>query len=347
MTAAVTGAALAPGDFLPDVRLPDARGAAVPLHHQSIAGDPIVLLLSPRPIEAAREPALALAAAAAAFAALPAHAFVVSPSPPEAHRLFAASAGERLPGGWPDGVRLLTDPDRRLLAAFGAAERPAIAVLRPNLRIAALLDATATAEALALARAMLAEPARTVTAQAPVLLVDSVFPPAFCAALIDAWHRADKSENRVSNDEADYARESVKRRADAVIEDDALGRAIQGHLTRRLLPELVKALRFQVTEAERYRIGCYDAARGDYFRRHRDLGTAKTGHRAYALSLNLTDDYAGGEVLFPEYGRSLYRAPAGGALVFSCALLHEAMPVSRGRRFALFTFFSGRGIAAG
>jgi hypothetical protein len=30
--------------------------------------------------------------------------------------------------------------------------------------------------------------------------------------------------------------------------------------------------------------------------------------------------------------------PAGGAMVFLCSLSHEAMPVTRGRRFALFTF---------
>jgi predicted 2-oxoglutarate/Fe(II)-dependent dioxygenase YbiX len=30
--------------------------------------------------------------------------------------------------------------------------------------------------------------------------------------------------------------------------------------------------------------------------------------------------------------------PAGGAIVFSCSLLHEALPVVRGRRFALLSF---------
>lgn len=32
------------------------------------------------------------------------------------------------------------------------------------------------------------------------------------------------------------------------------------------------------------------------------------------------------------------RPAAGGGLVSSCALLHEVMPVTRGRRFAVFTF---------
>ena len=41
---------------------------------------------------------------------------------------------------------------------------------------------------------------------------------------------------------------------------------------------------------------------------------------------------------FPEFDRQLYRPPAGGAVVFSCGLLHEVVPVTRGRRFGLFTF---------
>jgi predicted 2-oxoglutarate/Fe(II)-dependent dioxygenase YbiX len=59
------------------------------------------------------------------------------------------------------------------------------------------------------------------------------------------------------------------------------------------------------------------------------------------MSLNLnTGAYAGGQVRFPEFGRELYEAETGGAVVFSCNLLHEALPVTQGRRFALFTFFA-------
>jgi predicted 2-oxoglutarate/Fe(II)-dependent dioxygenase YbiX len=31
--------------------------------------------------------------------------------------------------------------------------------------------------------------------------------------------------------------------------------------------------------------------------------------------------------------------PAGAAAVFSCSLLHQVLPVTRGRRFVLTTFF--------
>jgi predicted 2-oxoglutarate/Fe(II)-dependent dioxygenase YbiX len=51
------------------------------------------------------------------------------------------------------------------------------------------------------------------------------------------------------------------------------------------------------------------------------------------LNLN-TGEYDGGELRFPEFGRATFSPPAGGAVVFSCSLLHEATPVSQGKRYA-------------
>lgn len=93
---------------------------------------------------------------------------------------------------------------------------------------------------------------------------------------------------------------------------------------------------------ETLRIGCYDADAGGYFRAHRDNTTPYTAHRRFALTLNLnTGDYEGGNLKFPEYGPEHYCPDVGGAVVFSCSLLHEAMDVTEGRRFAMFSFFSG------
>ena len=41
---------------------------------------------------------------------------------------------------------------------------------------------------------------------------------------------------------------------------------------------------------------------------------------------------------FPEYGNALYSAPLGGAVVFSCSLLHEATTVTKGRRYMFVPF---------
>src|SRR3546814_20819717 len=71
-----------------------------------------------------------------------------------------------------------------------------------------------------------------------------------------------------------------------------------------------------------------------YFRPHRDNTTKGTAHRRFAVTLNLNaDEFEGGELRFPEFGPHLYKPPTGGAVVFSCSLLHEAMPVTKGRRY--------------
>ena len=99
---------------------------------------------------------------------------------------------------------------------------------------------------------------------------------------------------------------------------------------------------FRVTRAETLRLGCYDAADGGRFVRHRDDTTPYTAHRRFAMSLNLnTGDYEGGYLRFSEYGPQLYEPAAGAALVFSCSLLHEATRVVSGRRFVLLGFFYG------
>ncbi len=82
--------------------------------------------------------------------------------------------------------------------------------------------------------------------------------------------------------------------------------------------------------------------RQHYFRAHRDNGTPQTADRTFAVSLNLNEDYDGGELVFPEYGPTRYKPKAGAAAVFSCSLLHEALPVTHGRRFVLTTFFRNR-----
>jgi predicted 2-oxoglutarate/Fe(II)-dependent dioxygenase YbiX len=90
---------------------------------------------------------------------------------------------------------------------------------------------------------------------------------------------------------------------------------------------------------ERYIVACYDAEQGGHFRPHRDNTTKGTAHRRFAVTINLNaGDYGGGDLRFPEYGPATYRAPTGGAVVFSCSLLHEATPVTSGTRYAFLPF---------
>tara|TARA_B100000408_G_scaffold123993_1_gene105073 strand:- start:348 stop:731 length:384 start_codon:yes stop_codon:yes gene_type:complete len=99
-----------------------------------------------------------------------------------------------------------------------------------------------------------------------------------------------------------------------------------------------RAFQFRATRIERYLVACYEAGAG-HFRPHRDNTTHGTAHRRFAVTINLNaGEYDGGDLRFPEFGQRTYRAPTGGAVVFSCSLLHEATPVTSGRRDAFLPF---------
>ena len=89
---------------------------------------------------------------------------------------------------------------------------------------------------------------------------------------------------------------------------------------------------------ERYIVPCYAAEDGGHFHAHRDNTTKGTAHRRFAVSINLNDDFDGGEVSFPEYGRRSFKPALGGTVVFSCSLLHAVSKVTRGRRYAFLPF---------
>jgi predicted 2-oxoglutarate/Fe(II)-dependent dioxygenase YbiX len=60
----------------------------------------------------------------------------------------------------------------------------------------------------------------------------------------------------------------------------------------------------------------------------------------FACSINLNaEEFEGGDLRFPEFGSRTYRPPTGGAVIFSCTLLHEATPVTKGTRYAFLPFF--------
>ena len=136
---------------------------------------------------------------------------------------------------------------------------------------------------------------------------------------------------------------NTKIRSDVIVPDGSPeSTELVGAISRRLLPEVLKAFNFRVSRMENYRVGCYDADAGGHFAAHRDNTTPLTAHRRYALVVNLnTGDYEGGYLRLPEYGPQLYAPPTGGAVVFSCSLLHMANRVSRGRRFMIAGFFWG------
>lgn len=183
---------------------------------------------------------------------------------------------------------------------------------------------------------------------APVLRVIDVLSPTLCARVLRYYHeqcgdgqpsgvleyRDGKPEFQINPD--------VKMRREAVIADPALEREVHQQVEANVLPQIYRAFHYPVQQREHFKIISYDAGKG-YFRAHRDNETPDVAYRRFAMTLNLnTGEYRGGELRFPEFGERLYSAPAGSALVFSCSLLHEVVPITQGRRVALTSFFFGQ-----
>lgn len=177
---------------------------------------------------------------------------------------------------------------------------------------------------------------------APVLAIPRIFEPDFCKALI-AYYEETGGEPSGFMREVDGVTKLMsdvnhKRRSDAHLPDGVLKDQARARIIRRLVPAIHKAFQFRATRMERYLVACYDSETGGYFRPHRDNTTKGTAHRRFAVSINLNADFDGGDLRFPEYGSRTYRPPPGGAVVFSCSLLHEATAVTRGKRYAFLPF---------
>ena len=176
-----------------------------------------------------------------------------------------------------------------------------------------------------------------------MLILPRVFEPAFCKTLIDTYQDGDSFDSGFMRQvggktvlDKDYAH---KRRRDVLIDDESLQEQVRGRIQARLAPEMERCFQFKPTRIERYLIACYAAADQAHFKPHRDNTTTGTAHRRFAVTINLNaGEYEGGDLIFPEFGRQSYRAPTGGAVVFSCSLMHEALPVTKGVRYAFLPF---------
>ncbi|HEX4611960.1 MAG TPA: 2OG-Fe(II) oxygenase, partial [Urbifossiella sp.] len=252
---------------------------------------------------------------------------------------------------WPGAV-YFWDFDRAVSRMYGAAPadgpgyRPHTVVLTPSLRVvtAAAVGEDPAAHVPALLGLLDSlPPVRTLAGFAPVLVLPGVFEPDFCRLLVGLYDRNGGRESgfmrEVDGRTVEVTDHGHKRRADYDITDPDVIRAARTRLHRRVVPEIRKAFQFDATRVERHIVACYDAAVGGHFRRHRDNTTKGTAHRRFAVTVNLNaHEYEGGDLRFPEFGPRTYRAPTGGAVVFSCSLLHEATPVTRGKRYAYLPF---------
>jgi len=244
----------------------------------------------------------------------------------------------------------LADYDAAISRAFGALEMPRTLVLDPMLRAIADIGwdfAQGHGESVAniLRNLPKVDDSAGVPLFAPALMLPRIFSFELCDFLVQFYLEQGGTESGFQFDidgkTTTLTDARFKRRSDVGVVAPEVRELVRGHIVRRLVPEIERYFQFQATRMDRYVIACYDSSVGGHFSRHRDNINAGAQHRRFAVSINLNSDFIGGELMFPEFGRRLYRPPVGGALVFSCAALHQVTTVTSGRRFAFLAFLYG------
>ncbi|MCE2563165.1 2OG-Fe(II) oxygenase [Komagataeibacter sp. FNDCF1] len=177
----------------------------------------------------------------------------------------------------------------------------------------------------------------------PALLLPDILERAFCDSLI-AYYRVRTPQRSAiltqgrAGQAVSITDQAFKRRHDCVLNDPYLVQQLQARIIRRVVPQIAKVFQCKVTRMNRMIVSCYDGRENGCFGPHRDNTVAESAHRLFAISINLNDEYEGGELVFPEFSARGFRPPAGGAMVFSCGLLHAVRPVTHGCRYACLPF---------
>ena len=341
---------LEPGDRVPNFVLPNHQGNGIMFYNKT-QGGPILLLLYDRNDDAvARSELAAFVERRDEFAALDAELFVINRDSPQNNAALVAEHDLDCP--------VMADIKGKITEALVAAvstpgeaasfdwEMPVmVLVLDRNQRLLDSLrnDGRGLAEQSLelLRRAAPRVERQQLSDTAPVLVLPNMLAADLCRKLIGVWETQGHEEGLVAAVKdgktvlsVDYGK---KKRLDHVIRDDDLNGMLNRKIGPRLADAIFKAFLFKDFYLERWQIGVYQASRNDSFRPHRDNLSADTASRRFAISVNLNDDYEGGGVVFPEYGPHVYNVPAGAAVIFSCSHIHEALPVTRGRRFVLLS----------
>lgn len=313
--AAVAAERWLPGDRLPDVWLRSRSGTAATLH-ADFAGAPLWL---------------ALPADAAQAQALPA------PPPGVVALCIGATEPERAAAGW-----RTASADERWCAGLGAGT---FWQADANLRLQAC-HALPMGTAPSPAPTIDPLPAVRTMPIAPVLQIPDVFEPELCAALVRHL-QVDCAGGETStvlvlegDRQVRQVDAGIKQRCESVPRDAALEARMHERVMRRALPEIARVFQFETRRRDAFKLLAYPEGAG-YFRAHRDNETPDVAYRRFALSVNLNQgQYSGGEFRYPEFGPHLFSPPTGAALVFSCSVLHEVLPVLRGTRYAMTTFLA-------
>ena len=246
------------------------------------------------------------------------------------------------------GLRFFWDLDYAISRLYGVADDqtlwPAVFLIDPTFRIVMAEPVEGAGEILDRLQQELRDAAASEDSlRAPILVMPRVLEPQLCAALIDDFRKSSPKLSGFAMTRngrtVEHVDPMLKRRHDVFIQREDLVGAVRRRLETRLFPMIKRTFGWQAKHIERFLICRYGAEDQGFFMAHRDDVTAGSAHRKFAVSINLNaEDHDGGDLRFPEFGRHTYRPPTGGAAVFSCNLLHEATPVTRGERFVVVPF---------
>lgn len=336
----MTVAALLPGDRVPNLTFPDLNGKSRSLYLE-VFGGPILMVIAPSPDAApSRDLISGLSRHTNALSKAGAHSFILTTNQPSGGLDKSALV---MIDPYGDGMRLFR-PFRGDSQEEKDRAKASVALLDPNQRVVEVFTVEdlrdplgeAVRRATGVAEIWSRQPVRLDRA-APVMILDKLMSTALRQELIANWE-SDNAEGTVSDGFKNIADPSVKQNREHVVTDPDLQRRVAQEIGPRVVNEIQKVFNYRLPlRFEMLTVLGYDSKRADFFGPHRD-NLRSNQRRRFALSLNLNDEYEGGELVFPEYGPHTYGPPSGAGAVFSCELLHRALPVRSGRRLVLTTF---------
>jgi len=190
------------------------------------------------------------------------------------------------------------------------------------------------------------QPDRWSQPHAPILLVPNVLSPEECRRLTDYFElgapftvRPPRQGEFDSDYQMPVYEHNRQDRVDQIIKDRNILEFLDQRIWERVTPMIKKAFAFDVTLREDLHIARYQGNRDGNQMGHRDDSSAATAYRRFAFSMNLNNNFEGGELVFNEYNPYGYKAAPGTAMIFSSSLLHEVNETTKGIRYNLISHF--------
>tara|TARA_B110000003_G_scaffold118819_1_gene121288 strand:- start:9611 stop:10762 length:1152 start_codon:yes stop_codon:yes gene_type:complete len=224
------------------------------------------------------------------------------------------------------GTNVLYTKDIQLKNILVIGDNPQVYITSPNRRIISVMDSDELSEM----KEFNIEDYLPKEVHIPYLLIENALDNDLLKKVINFYDQKKIEGKLISHQHSTKDRLHVH-------PDTELEKELDHKISRSVLPELRKVFYFDAEYRELYKICSYDAETSGRFHPHRDT-PAPYQHRKYALSLFLNDDYEGGEFVLPEYGLKV-KPKANTAFIFPGISTHQVLPVTKGSRMTIISFF--------